>query len=297
MLSVLAIPFFAAQSLGWLIFVAGAVAPLYIAFGMIGLSGFREVTRFAKYDSFYYGLNPGTKLLALFLVALSIPRAGLYLALFVTSVILVSYLTLIHGRRKLWIGSLLTAALVWGTVWSDFSGFLPNLISGVSQGFGEDPGRALSFLPRLIAEQFAVSGVFLLALLVIMTTTPSDLMRALRKVQMPNPITFSLTVGMRSVPLLLDTINSTVKVELMRGFGRWGRKRLWPLYILAATLLALIPALILVLRSARGTAISTGTRAFGAYRKRTYVRNPPFGAPDVLTIGLAGATLAAALLL
>jgi energy-coupling factor transport system permease protein len=292
----LAVTFAEAQVLGWLIFLAGATVPIYVVFGVVRLAGLREITRYEKGHSFLYGLNPGTKLLALVLVAVSARFAGVYQGLIVTSVILVSYGSLLQGLRKFWIGFLLTLSLAWGTVWGTVADALPYLIAGETRNFTPlAPGEFESFLVNLFSYQYAISGVFLLALLMVMTSTPSDLMRALRKVKMPNPITFSLMVGMRAVPMLLETINSIMKVQLMRGFGSRGRNLAAPLYVFAAAIFALIPSLIYLLRGARNTAISTGTRAFGAYKTRTYMTDPPFGPGDVIVIVLAVIVLLAAL--
>jgi energy-coupling factor transport system permease protein len=283
-------------SAGWLVFLLGATIPIYIAFGIIGLSGFRELTRYERHDSFYYRLNPATKILALFLVAVSTTSAGFYLGLLATLIILASYATLSKGRRKLWIGALFTIALAWATVWGSISDRITFLLSQSLNGAPSDLSFFYEDVTRSIAAEVAVSGVFLLALILVMTSTPSSVVRALRQIRMPNPITFSLVVGMKSVPALLDAINSTVKVQLMRGFGSRGSRSLGPLYTIAAVLLALIPALILVLRGARNTAISTGTRAFAAYKTRTYVTKPPFGAADVIVIVLAAGYLVVSVL-
>jgi len=275
------------ETVQWLVFLLGAVVPVYIAFGLVGLTGFREITRYEPHDAFYYRLNPATKILTLFLVAFSISSASLYLGLLATSVILISYLTLADGPRKFVLGLLFTIAVVWATVWGSVGDRLAFFINGGNVG---ESGRfAYDFLTRVVAADFAVSGVFLLALILVMTTTPSGIVRALRKIRFPNPITFSLVIGMKSVPALFEAINATVKVQFMRGFGARATKVLGPLYTIAAVLLALIPALIFVLRGARNIAISTGTRAFGAYKNRTYVKNPSFGAADVATLALAAA--------
>jgi energy-coupling factor transport system permease protein len=277
-------------ALGWLVFVLGAVVPIYIAFGLIGLSGFREITRYENHGSFYYRLNPATKILALILVAISTTMAGIYLGLLATLVILASYATLAHGPKKLAIGAMFTIALVWATTWGSISDRVTFLISG------GDAGNFYRFFGRSIAVEVAVSGVFLLALILVMTSTPSSVMRALRQIRVPNPVTFSIMVGMRAVPNLLEAINSTVKVQFMRGFGSRGSRSLGPLYTLVAVLLSLIPALILVLRGARNTAISTGTRAFGAYRTRTYLAKPRFRTGDAVLVILALGLLTASLL-
>lgn len=284
-----------AGALGWAVFFLGAAAPVYVVFGLIRLSGLRKITRYEGHDSFYYRLNPATKLTALFMVAISSSFAGIYLGLLATVTILLSYATLAHGGEKLKLGTLLTVAVVWGTVWGPLSDHFSFVIGAELAGVAVTvPPFFYRFLTRFVAGDVAVSGIFLFALIVVMTSTPSAVMRALRRIGVPNPITFSLVVGMRTVPVLLETINSVTKVQLMRGFGtRWSRW-LGPLYVLVAVVFALVPSLIYLLRGARNTAISTGTRAFGAYRNRTYMKKPPFGAGDVAVLALAAAFLAAA---
>jgi energy-coupling factor transport system permease protein len=287
---------FASVPVQYLIFFLGAVVPIYIVFGIIGLSGLRTLTRYDFHDSFYYRLNPGTKVVALFMVALTTSSAGLYLGLLATGVILVSYATLYHGREKLALGTLFTIAVVWGNVWGSVSDRLAFLLGQESTGAPVDTSFFFGDLTRTVASDVAVSGVFLLALILVMTTTPSDVMRVLRRIGLPNPVTFSLVVGMKTVPILLDAINSIMKVQLMRGFGSRGSRTLGPLYVFAASIFALIPALIYLLRGARNMAISTGTRAFGAYKSRTYVKVPPFGPADVAVLALAATFLAVAIL-
>jgi len=280
----------------YLIFFLGAVVPIYVVFGVIGLSGLRRLTRYEVHDSFYYRLNPGTKVVALFLVALTISSAGLYLGLLATGVILASYVTLYHGREKLALGTLFTIAVVWGTVWGSVSDRLSFILGQESAGQAVNTSFFFSDLTRTVASDVAVSGVFLMALILVMTTTPSDVMRVLRKIGLPNPITFSIVVGMRTVPILLEAINSIMKVQLMRGFGSKGSRSLGPLYVFAASIFALIPALIYLLRGARNMAISTGTRAFGAFKNRTYVKKTPFGPSDVAVLTIAAAFLVVSIL-
>lgn len=279
--------------LDYLVFLVGATVPIFIAFGLVGLTGFRELTRYQAHNSFFYRLNPATKILALFLVAFSLSSASLWLGFAATLAILASYVTLEHGARKLALGLLFTIAVVWATVWGAIGDRLAFVLNGSLVG---PPGVLDHYVPRIVASDFAISGVFLLALILVMTSTPASVVRALRKIRFPNPITFSLVVGMKSVPTLLEAINSTVKVQFMRGFGSRASRVLWPFYTIAAVLLALIPSLIFVLRGARNTAISTGTRAFAAYKTRTYLTKPPFGAGDVLLICLAAGFFLAVLL-
>jgi energy-coupling factor transport system permease protein len=279
------------------IFLLGAVVPVYIVFGVVGLSGLRRLTRYEVNDSFYYRLNPGTKVATLFMVALTTSFAGLDLGLLATGVILGSYITLYHGKQKLELGTLFTIAVVWGTVWGSVSDRLSFILAQEANGGAIDTSFFFGDLTRIVASDVAVSGVFLMAFILVMTSTPSDVMRVLRRIGIPNPVTFSVVVGMRTVPLLLDAINATMKVQLMRGFGSRGSRSLGPLYVFAASIFALIPSLIYLLRGARNMAISTGTRAFGAYRNRTNVKKSPFGPQDVAVLAIAAVFLVTSILL
>ena len=283
----MAVPYPTEDAVELLVTLGGALVPVYLVFGAIGLTGMREITRFQQSDAFYYRLNPATKLAALFMVALGTAAGGLYLGVVSTTVILVSYVTLSRGARKFALGAIFTLSVVWATVW----GSLSERLSAVIVGLGTGSRFLHSYLPWLILSEYGISGTFLFALILIMTTTPSSVVRVLRRIGVPNPLTFSVVVGMRTVPVLIETINSVMEVQLMRGFGSRGSRSLGPLYVFAAALLSLIPALILVLRGAKNIAISTGTRAFGAYKNRTYLAKPPFGLADVAVLAAAGAFL------
>ncbi|MDG6933364.1 MAG: energy-coupling factor transporter transmembrane protein EcfT [Nitrososphaerota archaeon] len=276
-----------AEFLGWSLFLIGAAVPIYLVFGVIGLAGFREITRFQRHSTFYYNLNAGSKLCLLVSMALSAPFENWWVGLLVPTFVIATYLSLKNGIRKFLIGLSLTVAFIWATSWGAVSDFLPSLLAGRTFR-GEN---AWSFLYHFASvsflNNFRVAGVFLMALILIMTSTPTEVLHVLRKVKMPNGISFSLIVGMRTVPIIFESINSIIKVQFMRGFGSLGRRSLYPVYVVFTAVLAIIPTMIFLLRGARNTAISTGTRAFGAYKGRTFLNPILFGRNDVVVILLA----------
>jgi energy-coupling factor transport system permease protein len=292
-----ALSLFPTYTASWLLFLAGATVPIYLVFGIIGLAGFREITRFQRYSTFYYRLNAGSKLCLLVSMALSAPLEKWWLAIFVVGCLLLSYLTLKDGFRKFLTALSLTIAFIWATSWGGISDFLPFALTGRTFR-GEN---AYVFLYHLASNAFLynirAAGVFLMALILIMTSTPTDVLHVLRKIRMPNGISFSLIVGMRTVPIIFDSINSVIKVQFMRGFGSFGHKSLRPFYVIATAIYAIIPTMIFLLRGARITAISTGTRAFGAYRSRTFINPILFCKKDFMVIGLAATLLLLSIIL
>jgi len=294
---VCALSLLAVDGLSWLFFLVGATVPIYLVFGVIGLAGFREITRFQRHSTFYYNLNAGSKLCLLVSMALAAPLEVWWLGILVAVIVLSTYMTLKNGFRKFLIALSLTIAFIWATSWGAVSSFLPFILTGRSFR-GEN---ALVFLynyaSNAVVYNLRVAGVFLMALILIMTSTPTEVLHVLRKVRMPNGISFSLIVGMRTVPIIFDSINSIMKVQFMRGFGSFGRRSFAPLYVVATSIYAIIPTMIFLLRGARSTAISTGTRAFGAYRGRTFLEPILFRWADLLTIGLAASLLISSIFL
>ncbi|MEM3186218.1 MAG: energy-coupling factor transporter transmembrane component T [Conexivisphaerales archaeon] len=281
-----------AEALGWLIFIVGAAVPVYIIFGLVKLSGFREITRFERHKSFYYRLSAGSKLVALVSIALSAPLENWWLGLLVPSVVMMSYLTLRNGIRKFLIGVSLTIAFIWATSWGGISDLLPYLIQGRTLRGLSSSTIIYQFATRSFLLNYRVAGVFLMALILIMTSTPTEVLHVLRKARIPNGVSFSLIVGIKTVPIIFDSLNSIIKVQFMRGWGSVGRRSLYPIYAVVAAILAIIPTMIFLLRGARNIAISTGTRAFGAYRNRTYLNPLSFHVADYLVIGVALCLLA-----
>ena len=291
-----------------LLFLFGLAAPLVILLGVIGLTGLREVTRYEKNDSFYYRLNPITKIAMVITItavaAVTIWWVGLVLSLGT----LATYLSLKEGRRKFALGAFICFSSTMGLLWTEAPvvpyAFLEYAVYGVCITSVQNipnltpvwtwPQPADTFFtligyqPVLTAEalyygvQIAVRVVAptIASLVLIMTSTPSDVLRALRKVKMPVQIIFALVVAMRTVPRIFDALNTTVRVQFMRGYGANASRPLKLFYMAGAALTGIVPAMAFLFRGARNTAISADTRAFRAFKDRTYLKPVSFSTAD-----------------
>jgi energy-coupling factor transport system permease protein len=290
------------------LFLFGLAFPLIILFGLIGLTGLREVTRYEKHDSFYYRLNPITKIALVISItgvaAVTIWWIGLILALGA----LVTYLSLKEGMRKFALGSFICFSSTIGLLWTSAPiipyPYLEYAIYGICSSSITNitnltpvwtwPQPMDSFLtllgyqPVLTTEalfyglQIAVRVVAptITSLVLIMTSTPSDVLRALRRVKVPVQVIFALVVGMKTVPRIFDALNVAVKVQFMRGYGSRAARPFKIIYMAGAALSGIIPAMTFLFRGARNTAISADTRAFRAYKDRTYLKPVTFSRAD-----------------
>ena len=291
-----------------LLFLFGLAFPLVILLGVIGLTGLREVTRYEKYQTFYYRMSPITKIAFVATVtgvaAVTIWWVGLFLALGT----LATFLSLKEGKRKFALGAFMCFSGTVGLMWSQATiipyTFLEYVIYKVCLSSVSDitnltpvwtwpaPSSAffilIGYQPVLTLEslyyglQIAVRAVAptVGALILIMTSTPSDMLRSLRKVRVPVQIIFALVVAMRTVPRIFDALNIAVRVQFMRGFGSRAPRSLYIFYMAAAALTGIIPAMAFLFRGARNTAISADTRAFMAYKERTYLKPVMFTSAD-----------------
>ena len=281
--------------ISWAFFLFGVTLPLVIVLKVIGLTGFQEITRFERHTSFYYKLNPITKICFTFLVTIVAAVTIWWVGAIITASLLLFYLTLLNGSRKFMLGLYLAFATIIGTI-QGISPYVADLTLQAAYG---------NFTPRIIwtwPSYFAIMGfehtlslqallygmqismrvapVLLSALLLVMTSTPSEILRSLQKVGLPIPIIFSLIVAMRTIPRLFDAISLSVNVQFMRGLGSTAGF-LKPFYYVEAGFASIIPVFIFMLRGANNTAISADTRAFRAFNTRTYMVPSMFSVNDV----------------
>jgi len=133
--------------------------------------------------------------------------------------------------------------------------------------------------------------VLLTALILINTSTPSAILRSLSKLKIPVVLLFALVVGMRTVPRIFDTLDTAVKVQYMRGYGSHENKVTHVFYLLGGVFTSIVPAMTFLFRGAKNTAISADTRAFRAYKTRTFLKPFTLGRADYVLLGITVALI------
>jgi energy-coupling factor transport system permease protein len=296
----------------WLVLVFGISAPLALIFVLIGLRGFREVTKYDAHTTFLYRASPITKLV--FVISCTVIAAITiwWISAALTVIVLGLYTTLKNGRRKLVVGLYLFITSLVGVAWG-VAPYTPLNVLG--QAFNTDtfhaiwiwPGyfSVMGYLPVLTLEAlvYGVQVAFrfipasLAGLLLIMTTTPSDLLRYLHRIRFPLPVIFALMVAIRTIPRIFEIFDSVMKLQFMRGLGAGKPRVAYPAYVLEAAVMAVVPTIIYLMRGAKYTAIAADTRGFMAYKTRSYLKETRLTQLDYKILGAIALMYASAAIL
>ncbi|MDG7039877.1 MAG: energy-coupling factor transporter transmembrane protein EcfT [Nitrososphaerota archaeon] len=292
--------------ISWLILFWGVAIPILILLKFVGLTGFRYVTRFEKHDSFFYRMNPVTKLALGVGATVVASTTAWFIGAGLTVILLILFFSLKDGRRKFMLGIYIIIMTVVGVTWT-YAPYTPILVLNEAgfttyttiwvwpgyfgvMGYLHDLTLQALIYGMQISMRF--TAALLAALVLVMTSTPSGILRGLKKVGMPEELNFAMVVAMRSVPRIFDGIDVTVKSQFMRGLGSNHTKYLWPFYTLYAAVVSILPVFIYLLKGARNTAISADTRAFRAFPKRTYLNPMVFTRLDYIAFVFIGIMIA-----
>lgn len=288
------------ETISWLIFLFGIGAPLYLILGAIGIGGFKEITGYEPYHSLFYRMNPLVKIVLSLSVMIVAAVTIWWIGAIITVTILLSYSTLRNGRRKLFVGSLFAFSTIIGTSWGyapfattsilsiAFPNYTPLVIWTWPSYFsvmGYQPTLTLQALEYGFQISFRTAAIMSSALLLVMTNTPSQILRTLHRVSIPDSIIFSLMVGMKSIPAIFGYLDESIKIQMMRGLGSGRSRFLKPVYMLIAGINAIVPTIIHLLRGAKDIAVSADTRGFRATRRRSYVEDIPVTRLDYYALG------------
>ena len=138
-------------------------------------------------------------------------------------------------------------------------------------------GRGVAYVARLLAMSSA--GV-----VVLVTTRPSDLFGALRRLRVPHAVALVLATTMELVPLLGRELALVLEAQRARGLRATGFRALVP---------ALVPVFVGAFERMGRLAIAMEARGYGAGLPRTSYRTADFG-PGERILAWAGAVAGAA---
>jgi energy-coupling factor transport system permease protein len=306
------LPSWLSTGISWFIFIFGAAGPIFIILAFIGIRGFMQITKFEKGNGILYKMSPLTKLILVVSTTIVASITIWWFGAILTLVFLGLFFTLNNAITKVKYAAYLVVSSILG-ITTGFAFFTPFSVLSLALNtntfnviwvwpsyfayMGYEPVVTTQALYYGFQIVFRFIAPMLGGLLLIMTTTPSDLLRYLEKLKFPLPFIFALTVAMRTIPRIFDTLDNIVKLQMMRGLGYGKPRILKPLYILIAGLYGLVPTLIFLMRGAKYTAIAADTRAFNSLPKRTYMKEVTFNRIDYITWGLIALLYAIAIIM
>ena len=262
----------------------------YFLWIIIGLGGFLAVFSVSYGDSWLVRLDPRVKLLlALVVPAVSQGFSPVY-QLLLLSALLALYAFTPDPRQKYAFMIPLLLSVEVPSAW----------LAAITFGFAFRGGLRFVFPPALTA--LGVRGIslngFVLGLesslrtstalaasfLLVLTSSPSDLLRSLTKSKLPVELAFALSVALTAIPKLVDSITSTLETARSRGMGvdrvLAGPSELY--YFLVGVFLAVANVVILTVKDAQQFAISADLRGFRSVKGRSYYKELKFSAFDWL---------------
>ncbi len=281
----------------------------YMIFKIVGLSGFRRLFSYERRKSIMHQMHPLPKIVFVLFISIGAAMAEelytLLLLIFLTIIMWV-YSNPSEDKTRLLLIVILTQWLLvaWGQSF---------LNPGFTRGAGltaiyvfPAPLRYAFNLNFITLEGFYYGlrqGLRLVATLsaaiwLITTTHPSEIIYGLRSFKFPMEINFMIAVTFRSIPTILEKSTLVLAAERARGLRLTPEptknvlRMLWEaLRVVWVVMLAFIPVIIESVRSGRQLALAATTKAFRAYRDRTYYRKIPFKKLDVIYLIVFGLAL------
>lgn len=299
------------EAISWFLFFYGVALPVLLIFWLIGLKGFAELTRYETGNTFLYKMNPLTKVLFGIVVMVVASTTIWWIGAILTLAILPLCLTLNNGFKKFVYVVMLTIATIIGSTWA-IAPYTPYYVlqevfpnekfvtiwvwPSYFANFGYLPDLTLQALIYGAQTAFRISATLVAALLFILTTTVSDLFRMFTKIKVPLAVTFSLMVGLRTIPRIFELLDTSVKMQLLRGLGYGKPRFIRTFYLIYAGILAIVPTMVYLFRGAKSLAISADTRGFRAYPSRTSYKPLPFNKYDYIMFGVMAGLIALAII-
>ena len=289
------------EIISWYLFFFGVSLPIVLIFWLIGLKGFIELTRFETGNTFLYKLNPLTKILFGIVVMTVASTTIWWIGAILTVAILPLYLTLNNGVRKFNYVLLLTFSSIVGSTWAIAPYTPPYILQEVFPNqhyitvwvwpsyfsvMGYVPILTLQAIIYGLQTAFRVTATLVSALLLVVSTSVSDLFRMFTKIKVPLAVTFSVLVGLRTIPKVFELLDTSLKMQMLRGLGYGKPKVIRVFYYIYGAFMAIIPAMVYLFRGSKSLAISADTRAFRAYPTRTSMKEVPFTRYDYIMFGV-----------
>ncbi|ARM76796.1 energy-coupling factor transporter transmembrane component T family protein [Acidianus manzaensis] len=271
--------------ISWFFVIFGASFPLYLLLVAIGIKGFEQLTHYVEKNTIMHKVNPLTKLIILLLITIVASQSIWWIGFMLGLIGLIFFIPLQRVRLII----LFSVTQIFGMTWG-FSVFTPpsllleifhklNVIwtfPSYFQIMGYVPDLTIQALIYGFQVSMRVWGMFIFSMLVLLTTTTSQMINALSKFKVPLGITFAVTIAMISIPRIFETADTAYKIQVMRGEKK-----------IIALFQSIVPTTIFLFKNAKITGISAETRCFMESNSRTELDEIKLSEVDKIIISLA----------
>jgi energy-coupling factor transport system permease protein len=280
---------------------------------VIGFKGLRHLFSYEPKQSVIHALDPRLKVIYPVLMGtLSIFLNWDYVYLLVGFALL-PWILLRPSAKRLRVVITMVAIPVIGLIWAQ--GLFHTIGNGASPNttphdliyvfpptlsWVGTPGLSASGLLFGVQQSGRTMAGVLAALVLLFTTTPSEVVWAFHKFRLPAQAGLAFSAALRFLPQMMERLTVLLQVVQVRGYDltvpRWWEVRQWPGYlwrVCACIPVVTIPLLIAALRTTSVMAMVVDARGFGSHAERQTLRQHRRTLADTLALGLLlGLTLA-----
>jgi len=282
----------------------------YLVFKIVGLSGFRRLFSYERRKSLAHQMHPLPKIMFVLFISIGVAMVEELWMVIILAIISISMWSISNpseDKMRLLLILLLTQWLLvaWGQSFLNPYYTRGDAFLTAIYQFPK-PLRDIFNLNYITLDGFRYGlfqGLRLVAALsaaiwLITTTHPSEIIYGLRIFRFPVEINFMIAIAFRSIPTILEKSSLVLAAEIARGLRVFPKPSMNVATMLKeifrafyVVVMAFIPVIVESLRSGRQLALAATTKAFRAYKDRTYFRKIPMTTFDkvytaVFTIGL-----------
>lgn len=282
-----------------LIFGVPAFLPLLFV-KMIGFKGLRHLFSYEPKPSLIHALDPRLKVAYPVLMGiLSVFLNWDYVYILVGFTI-IPWILLRPSAKRLRVVITMVGIPVIGSIWSqglfhtegNATAHLLFIFPPTLSWMGTPGLSSTGLLYGLQQAGRTMAGV-LAALLLLFTTTPSEVVWAFYKFRLPAAAGLAFSAALRFLPTMMERMTVLLQVVQVRGYDltipRWWQLRQWPGYlwrVFACIPVVTIPLLIGSLRTTSVMAMVVDARAFGSHARRTTLREHQITWADRIALAL-----------
>ncbi len=264
-----------------LIFTVPFLAPLSFI-TIIGFKGLRHLFSYEPKPSLIHRLDPRLKVVYPFAVGVVSVFLNWNWVYGLAAFTLLPWLILRPSQQRGRVVATLAIVPVIGIIWQQGlfhttgnQGHMIYVFPGTLSWLGT-PGLSSSGLLYGLQQGGRTLSAVLASLILLFTTTPSEVVWAFYKFRLPAAAGLAFTAALRFLPQLVERMTVLLQVIQVRGYDlalpRWWQVHRWLPYlgrVIGVLPIVTIPLLINALRTTSVMAMVVDARAFGAFPRRT----------------------------
>lgn len=281
-----------------LMFVVPLILPVLFV-KLVGIQGLRHLFSYEPQPSVIHRLDPRLKVLYPVLIGILTVLLNWNVVYLLVAFTLIPWFMLRTSRSRVRVVITMVATPAVGMIWSqglfrtdpDVYKHLLFVMPPTLSWFGT-PGLSTTGLIYGAQQAGRTMAVVAASLILLFTTTPSDIIWAFYKFRMPAPVGLAFTAALRFLPQMVERMTVLLQVMQVRGYNlsapRWWQLNRWPGYlwrVIVAIPTVTVPLLISSLRATSTMAMVVDARAFGTRPDRTMLNEHVTTRADRVALG------------